>query len=308
MPIIRRFIVTILCVSFLLGTRSEASDSDGITVLSDLAFLDEGREEKLDLYLPKADGENPGRRPAVIFIHGGSFVGGDKAQKGAVYNCERLAEQGFVVASINYVLAKNGPTWPQPLLDAKNSVRFLRANADKYGIDPNRISVMGSSAGGQLALLTAFTKGVEKFEPQSPWPGVSSEVNAVVNFYGGTNYLTRKASDEEGRPTDKSPYINKPPRLVGENREHWVEASPMTHVKKDNPPVLTVHGKKDVTVNYLQAVELAEALDKAGVPNKLILLEDAPHSFSLKTRKDGDSEVDLLSIVTSFLREAPASK
>lgn len=305
--IVRTFSILILTALLGGGCLSRAKENATHEVLRDLPFLEPSREEKLDLYLPKDEGGD-NFRPAVVYIHGGGFTGGDKAQKGVVSNCRRLVGEGFVVASINYALVKEGPIWPQPLLDAKNGVRFLRANAAKYRVDPKRIAVMGSSAGGQLALLTALTPDLEYLEPNSPWPGVSSAVNAAVNFFGGTNYITRKESDEEGRPTEKSRYAEKPPALVGQNRALWVEASPVTHVKKDSPPIFTAHGKKDLIVNYLQAVELAEVLDKAGVPNKLVLLENAPHSFTFDRQKGGKLETDLLPAVSAFLREAPPSE
>lgn len=284
--------------------------SGGVEERHDVPFLEKGRAETLDLYLP-AEGEPGTLRPAVVWIHGGGWWGGSKRGTRGVSIGRDLAAAGYVVANPDYVLATEHPTWPQALLDCKNAVRFLRVNAEKYRIDPDRIAVMGGSAGGHLALMVAFTEGEEGLEPEGPWPGVSSRVAAVGNFYGITNLLTRQRVDKEGRPTGElAPGSSL--RFTGKTREEgadiWRFASPVTHVKPGLPPVFITHGKKDATVDYLQALELAKVLETAGVPHRMVILEKAVHSYDLRTSGGAPLERDLATDVFGFLREHMGGK
>lgn len=294
-----------LMLPFSLAAVAARAADNPIEELHDVRFLEEGRSETLDLYLPAGKaGEAP--RPAVVWIHGGGWWGGEKRGGREVSIGRDLAAAGYVVASPDYALAKERPTWPLALHDCKNAVRFLRANAEKYRIDPERIAVMGGSAGGHLALMVAFTEGVEGLEPEAPWPGVSSRVAAVADFYGITNLLTRQRVDKEGRPTGVlAPGSSK--RFTGKTREEgadlWRFASPVAHVKPGLPPVFITHGKKDATVDYLQALELAEALSGAGVPHRLVLLENAGHTYDLRTWNRAPLERDLAADVLAFLGE-----
>lgn len=307
--------ISFLTLLFLAATVPDAvcktapatDSSSTVQVIANLDYLDAGRSEKLDIFLPP-DATLGEPKPGVVFLHGGGFRREDKAQPGPASSCRVLAENGFVVANINYALAKK-PNWPLPVLDGKNAVRFLRANAVKYHVDPNRISIMGTSAGGQLALLVALTSGVAALEPPSPYPGVSAAVNAVVNFYGGTDFVTRKKPDANGQPTSE-PYYLTASTLLGskepsDNPELWAAASPVTYVRPEVPPVLTVHGKRDRVVDYFQAIELAAALDRNRVPNKLILLGNAGHSFPLDTKRKTGDGITVLKEVVDFLKSAP---
>ncbi|EIP98073.1 esterase/lipase [Opitutaceae bacterium TAV1] len=266
------------------AASSPVPPSGEIRVLPDVDYLGSDRAEKLDLYLP-AGPVPEGGFPAVVFIHGGGFGAGSKDRVGTMANCLRLARDGVAAASIDYTLAApQKPSWPLVIHDCKNAVRFMRVHAARHNINPGRISVMGGSAGGQLALLVAFTAGDKELEPESPWPGVPDHVRAVVNFYGGTNFATRRKTSANGEPTDV-PFYATGSGLVGgktpaSNPALWAQASPVTHVRPGLPPVLTIHGKRDRAVDYHQATELADALNKAGVPNKLILLPGVGHGIT----------------------------
>lgn len=270
-------------------------------VASDVPYLAAGRQEKLDLYLPPARADSRAA-PAVVMIHGGGWVGEDKAQPREQAICRALARAGFVCASINYRLGDL--SWPTNLLDCKNAVRFLRVHAAEYGIDPARLGVLGCSAGGHLALLVGFTPGEAELEPASPYPGVSSAVAAVVEMYGITDLLTRQETTPEGRPTGRPKDVNAP-RVLGATREadpaRWRLASPVSHITRAAPPVLILHGLADATVDYGQAQELDRALAAEGVPHELVLLPGVGHQFDFTTGHGKPLPRDLTPVVVNFL-------
>lgn len=294
----------LLILLALLGTALFSLGGE-VERLDDIPYLEEGRTETLDLYLPPTPSGKP--RPAVLWIHGGGWQGGTKRNRPVEESCRDLAQAGYVVASIDYALATTERhTWPLAVLDGKNGVRFLRANAAKYNIDPKRIAVMGGSAGGHLALMVAFTHGDPALTPQAPYPGIDDRVGAVANFYGITNLLTRQRVTPEGVPTGEfHPGSNL--KFTGLRRAEgeavWRAASPVTHVKPGLPPVFITHGKRDATVDYLQATELAAALEKAGVPHELQLLEQAGHSYTLTQWKGEPLERDLRPVLLDFLQK-----
>jgi acetyl esterase/lipase len=256
-------------------------------VLSDVPFLAAGRKEKLDLYLPPVT-PGSGPAPAVVMIHGGGWVAEDKADAREQHICGALARAGYVCASVNYRLG-NG-SWPTNLLDCKNAVRFLRVHAADYGIDPARLAVIGCSAGGHLALMIGFTAADSRFEPEAPYPGVSSSVKAVVEMYGITDLLSRQDTTPEGKPTGK-PRDSHAPEVLGakrtENPELWRSASPVTYIGRSSPPVLIIHGLADATVDYEQAKELDRDLEANGVWHRMILLPGVGHQFDLTSNKLG---------------------
>lgn len=292
----------LLCL--LLPALMLSASGGEVKRVDDVPYLEPGRTETLDLYLP-AKSSSP--RPAVLWIHGGGWQGGTKRDNREVAVSQALAEEGYVVASIDYALASmERHTWPLALLDCKNGVRFLRANAKKYNIDPKRIAVMGGSAGGHLALMVAFTHGDPALSPQAPYPGIDDSVGAVANFYGITNLLTRQRVTPEGVPTGK-PHPGSNLKFTGlklpEGEAVWRAASPVTHVKAGIPPVFITHGKRDATVDYLQATELAATLQKAGVPHELLLLEEAGHTYTLTHWRKEPLERDLRPPLFDFLKK-----
>ena len=274
-----------LLLVFALPLVAGGAEPD-VKVEHDLAFLGEGRQEKLDLYLP-ATVDKGQRRPGVVIIHGGGWTGGSKRAAREQNIGTTLAKSGYVGISIDYVLAaKDKPAWPQNVHDCKTAVRWLRANADKYHIDPDRIGVIGGSAGGHLALMVGLPDTDAGLEPKEPYGKYSSKVSAVVDLYGPTDLVTR------GKDTSMLPgaFADKP--------DLYKLASPVSHVRKGNPPVLILHGTKDTTVPLEQSKILADALSKAGVEHELIVVEGAPHSFHLEPK-----EKDLRPAVLGFFNK-----
>lgn len=293
-----------LCGLFA-GGRLEAGElmplPAGVTLQSDVPFLAADRAERLDLYLPAGPADGP-KRPAVVYLHGGGWVRGDKATDRERNIGGHFAAAGYVFVSANYLL---GPkAWPQNLLDGKNAIRFLRAQAARYHVDPRRIAVMGTSAGGHLAMMAAYTAGHPDFEPASPYPGVASDVCAVVNFYGITNLLSRRAVEPDGTPTGRF-YDSNAPEVLGvsrtENPARWRQASPVSHLSRTSPPTLIVHGLSDPTVDYLQAVELANGLRAQGVVHELLLLEGIGHMFHFDAWQDQPMPAHVRPAVLAFL-------
>jgi acetyl esterase/lipase len=273
--------VPLLC----LLTLAAAADPD-VRVELDLPYLGAGRAEKLDLYLPaKVD---PGQRlPGIVIIHGGGWTGGTKRGAREQNIGTNLAKQGYVCISIDYLLAsKDKPAWPQNLHDCKTAVRWLRAHAQQYHVNPDRIGVIGGSAGGHLALMVGLTGPEAGLDPQGLYGTFSTQVQAVVDLYGPTD-LVHRGRDHVMLPGTQA---DKP--------DLYKQASPVTHVRKGNPPVLILHGTKDATVPVEQSQRLAEVLKKAGVEYELILVDGAPHSFHLEPK-----EQDLRPAVIGFFNK-----
>jgi acetyl esterase/lipase len=224
----------------------------------------------LDLYLPKG----PGRPlPVVIWIHGGGWQGGNK-EKPLVLP---MAKLGFAIASISYRLSSRA-TFPAQIHDCKAAVRWVRANALKYQLDPDKIGVAGISAGGHLAALLGTTADHPEIEGEEGITGVSSRVQAVVDYCGPSNFLT----------LDKMPEVN--PNLtevifrflggpIARKMDLARLASPVFHISRQACPFYIVHGELDPVVPLSQSVELNDALKKAGVPSELNVVKGGRHWF-----------------------------
>jgi acetyl esterase/lipase len=265
-----------------------------VTIRQDVSFLAPDRGEKLDLYLPSTRPAST-RSPAIVIIHGGGWVGGDKAASREFKTATTFVEHGYVCVSINYLLGKG--SWPTNLLDCKNAVRFLRSRADELQIDPDRIGVIGGSAGGHLALMVAYTADVAELEPPQPYPGVSSRVSCVVDLYGITNLLTRHKTDPTGKPLSAT---TKAAAMLEYDEAKWRAASPVTYVSPKTVPTLILQGLADTTVDRDQSFELADKLTQAGVEHELITLEGIGHTFDLQTWNRKPLPRDLRPVVVEF--------
>jgi acetyl esterase/lipase len=239
-----------------------------------------------------------------VWIHGGGWTGGTKNEARAKEICTTLAEAGYVAASIDYKLGD--AAWPTNLFDCKNAVRFLRARAAEYHVDPERIAVAGGSAGGHLALMVAFTAGQKDLEPEAPYPGISSAVRCVIDMYGPANLATRRVIDAKGNPGEPRPQPESALRVFGaksEKDDALRLASPVMHVTPASPPVLILHGRADTTVDYLQSQELAGVLKQHGVAHELLLIDDVGHTFAWQMWGKKKMSRNLGPVALKFLAE-----
>ncbi len=232
--------------------------------LSNLAFLPAERSERLDLYVQQAR-DFKVRRPGVLFIHGGGFTAGDKAEFRSASVSADLARAGYVVVSCNYVLgAKDKPgVWPRNIADCRDAVRWMRANADVLGLDPDRIAVAGGSAGGYLALMVGLSD--DKTGPGGdPSAKHSAKVSAVIDMYGVVNFAKHGKGVVPGvSAAEQAAYL------------------PENQCDAQDPAVLILHGTADTTVDVAQSDAMAKALRAAKVSHEYVIVDGAPHTFDL---------------------------
>jgi acetyl esterase/lipase len=259
---IHKLLLSLLIVPTLLTAAEVRTEHD-------VDYLGGGRREKADLYLPASP--KPGQKfPAVLIIHGGGWSGGDKRATREINIGTTLAQNGYVGMSINYALATSSnttPTWPQNLYDCKNAVRWLRQNAGHLQIDPERIGVIGGSAGGHLAAMVALTG------PELDPPGTGScRVQCAVDLYGPVLWFEQRDISMFRKTRAEAPELYK-------------QADPRTHADKNDPPILILHGTADKTVAVADSEALAVALKAAGVEHQLEIIPDAPHTFHLQPKQ-----------------------
>ena len=263
-----------LVASAALGQqpRSAPRVPEGTVIHRDLPYVTGGHErQRLDLYLPKGGKD----LPLIVWVHGGAWLAGSKDRPVPL---AYLAD-GYAVASINYRLSQHA-LFPAQIEDCKAAVRWLRASAAKYAIDPNRFAAWGESAGGFLAALLGTTGNIKVFDVGENLE-IPSYVQAVVDYLGPTDFLQMDAHRLPG-----SRYHSKPEspesQLIGgpiqEMKERVAQANPITYITADSPPFLIVHGDMDPHVPHHQSELLEAALKKAGVPVMLYTVDGAGHS------------------------------
>ncbi len=228
----------------------------------------------LDVYTPKAEAKSP--LPVVVWIHGGGWRAGNK-NSGARLLPALVATGQYAGVSVGYRLS-NVTTWPGQIHDCKAAIRWVRANATKYNLDPDRIGVWGSSAGGHLVSLLGTSGDVKDLEGDNGSPGHSSRVRCVVDFCGPSDFVA--FGKDSPRMSEATSPVGK---LLGgplsDKRDAARSASPVTYVSKDDPPFLVVHGTKDSTVPLSQAELFHAALKKAGVDSTFVRIEGGGHGI-----------------------------
>ena len=244
---------------------------------------------KMDIVLPKhAEGHAP--MPAILWLCGGAFCVVDRSVW--MPQMMDLARRGYVVASVNY-RTSNAVTFPEPLRDVKAAVRFLRANAKEFCIDPDRIAAMGESAGGTLASLLGTTANRPEFMPRA-LPGVSDAVQAVVDFYGLVDMNTALGESADPNVADWTMTAF----LGGLSEDKLDRASAINYVSPDTPPFLILHGTKDITVAMENSENFYERLQREGVPADFYQLEGAAHGDDMFYQEE------VFDIIDDFLKKS----
>jgi acetyl esterase/lipase len=267
------FVVATLALAQRRGSTEAMNVPEGVTVHRDIAYVTDGHErQKLDLYVPD-EGKN---LPLIIWIHGGAWRGGNKTH----YVPKAYLNAGYAGASINYRLSQHA-IFPAQIEDVKAAVRWLRANSETYRIDPSRFAAWGSSAGGHLVAMLGTTGDIAEFKVGENLH-VSSQVQAVVDYYGPTDFLQMDAQRlpdglvHDAPDSPESQLVGGP---IQENKDRVAKANPITYVSKEDPPFLIIHGDQDKLVPYQQSVLLKDALEKAGVSVTFYRVEGGGHGW-----------------------------
>ena len=272
---------------FLPATNGEATSQaqeratenfNLFTSHKDLAYVSNGHErQRLDLYIP-SHGQNPTHRlPLIIWIHGGGWQNGSKE------NCPPLRfgfpAKGFAVASIGYRLSSDA-VFPAQIEDCKAAIRWLRAHASEYGIDPERFGAWGSSAGGHLVALVGASGDVKQFDVGEHLE-FSSRVQAVCDYFGPTDFSQMDAHAIPGARLKHDSENSPEAKLIGgpvqQNPDKVAAVNPITYVSEDDPAFLIVHGDKDPLVPIHQSQLLFDALKMNGIEVQFHTIHDAEH-------------------------------
>jgi len=294
----------------------------------DVSYLEGDRKEKADLYLPM-NLQSGQKAPALILIHGGGFNDGDKRRYREINFGTNAAKRGYLAMSINYKLrkSKGQVTWPQCIYDVKEAVRWLKLNADKYHIDPERIGALGGSAGGNLAFMLATTRPGDGFEGEGTRTNISTKIACGVDFYGAVDLMSYKS--DRARPDTNKPEMAMFNKTKAEAPDLYRRGSPTSYIRTNVVPLLMVHGTGDSTVLPNQSQLLRSKLLEAGLPcpeytimnqaetdalvsklsqdrNALILIPNAPHTFDFLVRMSPDKPVimDISDLIFGWLDQS----
>lgn len=263
-------------VSLCFSLGEVRGEETGRRVLADLEYARVGELALfLDLTLPapaelRTDRSKP---PLVLYIHGGGWRAGTR--KGGVP--DYLVEQGFAVASVDYRLSSTA-VHPAQIHDCKAALRWLRARADEYGYDPERVAAMGTSAGAHLAVLLGTTGGMAALEGEvGEHSEESTVVQAIVDFYGPIDFLLRSKDQPEQTEQEGGKVYQLLGGSVREKADLARQASGVYHVTADDPPLLIVHGTADRTVLLNQSERLRDVYRAAGLKAEFHLVEGGGH-------------------------------
>jgi len=241
--------------------QAQQQDAGELRVERDIVFGKGGDKDLLlDVYHPP-EGVTP-KRMAIVHLFGGGFFVGNKNAGYIVNDVRALGRLGYTNVSATYRLQSEG-SWPAQIHDTKAAIRWTRANADRLGIDADRIAVAGYSAGGMLALMAAGTNGMEEFEGDGGNAGVSSDVQACIGVYPLASAQTARGLFPEGEATP----------------ENIAAASPTSYISASFAPTIFIHGTADNTVPMSSSIDFFTKLHELGVPTALTLIQGADHAF-----------------------------
>jgi acetyl esterase/lipase len=246
----------------------------------------DGKSLQLDIYKPK----NLTRpAPLLVFIHGGGWKSGQRSDY-MVYLIP-FAKQGYITATVSYRLLKDAP-YPACVEDINNAFRWIFRNAEKYRYDPDRVAVIGGSAGAHLAMLAGY--GWSRRNASDSIPG-SHRIKAVVDIYGPSDLTTEYARNHPLVTGFISKQYNDAPEL-------YAEASPVNYLDKNDPPTLILHGSSDDLVPVSQSVVLKNKLDSLGVPAELHILPLWPHTMDIVERVNMYSREKISEFLLQYLK------
>lgn len=231
----------------------------------------DGQRLLLDVYQPKGGEE---LRPLIVWVHGGAWRAGSKES----VPIERMLDHGFAIASVEYRLSPVA-RFPAQVHDIKAAIRFLRANAERYDLDPKRFVVAGASAGGHLAALVGLSNGVAPLEGSvGELPAISSQIQAAVSFYGASNLQTILSQSTPHGLSVRVPALK---LLLGGSPAEKPDlarlASPIAHLDPRDPPLWLIHGDADPQMPIEQSRELAQAMTRMALPVRLRVISGAKH-------------------------------
>ncbi len=304
MKLSRRFLrflwgALFLCAALLVAGKivavRMATPPKDVELLSGIVFGQAGgRDLKLDITRPHS---SAGALPVLLCIHGGGWTGGEREDLHALMF--GFSQAGILCASIDYRLTPRD-RFPAQIEDVKCAVRWLRANAAQYQIDPIRIAVLGVSAGAHLAALLATTAGISELEGSGGNAAQSSAVSAAICFAGPYDLALAYRGSERQRPAERDTVRKLLPALLGGTPDEVPEiyrwASPITYAGKTSPPMLLVHGAADPLVPVEQAEVFAAKLREAGAPVQFLRLPEGTHdSF-------GPDQEKAMRAITDYLR------
>jgi acetyl esterase/lipase len=243
-----------------LRAQGQAPDTGNLRVEKDIVFGKGGDKDlTLDVYRPPAGVTS--KRMAIVHLFGGGFFVGSKNAGYIINDAKALGARGYTSISANYRLQSEG-LWPAQIHDTKAAIRWTRANAERLGVDPNRIVVAGYSAGGMLSLMAAGTNGRKEFEGDGGNASVSSDVNACIGVYPLASAQTAGGLFG-GKATP----------------ENIAAASPTSYITKSFAPTIFIHGTNDGTVPAQSSIDFHTKLHALGVPSALTLIQGADHAF-----------------------------
>ena len=275
------FFVTLITIASCLSPLPSIKNA-----FTDIAYATKSTTQKLDIYLPS---EGKGPFPTIIVFHGGGFYEGNKSRQYTAPMLQGL-NHGYAVVTVDYRLSDEAK-FPAAINDAKAAIRFIKVNAAQYNLNPNKISLWGSSAGGNLAALAGTTGGTNNcYDKSLGNANVLDNVTAVVDWYGPTNFCVMDKQFTESGLREKVQGIHIyniegsfPSRYLGQNiskvPDLCKQADPTTYITSKCPPFLIQHGTLDSIIPTQQSIDLADAIKKEIGSNKvtLILLEGAGH-------------------------------
>ena len=280
MTTLRHFLASLLAICAAVNLNAQSSQFDHIKIEKDVPYREiNGETLAFDIAKP-VTGSGP--FPLVVCIHGGGWQKGNKSVPPYQHLIRMLADNGFVAVSVAYRFAPKS-RFPAQIQDVKYAIRYLRAKAGEFQIDPDRVIALGHSAGGHLALLAGL--GGKALEPPDcPFP-TSSEVRAVVNYFGPTDFskwLIPAATEPQirksyGKSSDEviADFVGTANRSAPEMRA----VSPIAYIDPKDPPVITFHGTRDNQVDFEQATILHSSLKKAGVSEELVVIQGGGHGW-----------------------------